>query len=798
MTRPKDTPSEAIRITGMGAVTPFGPGVAAYWESIVKGGHAFSSVGLFPAASHRTHIAAEIKTLPALRCNRLDKTLLSRADIFALCAAKEALTAANLLDHPSGRVSYSGKLGIVVGTAAGGILGLEQFFRSRYMGIPIDAPLTMLTSFCLSATGTLIAAEFGIEGPRLTIATVCSSSGLALAAAYELLAAGRLDGVLAVGTESLSEVTLAGFNALRSVAPDVCRPFDVNRKGLILGEGAGAMVLERGMDAGARPCPTLTGYGLLTDVHHFTAPHPEGAAVCQTIRLAMKRAGISPETVDYVNAHGTGTLLNDAAECLGIKATFGDQSSCVAVSSTKSMTGHTLGAAGILEAIAVVLTMKTGTIPPTANLQTPAPDCELDLVPINARKKTVHRALSNSFAFGGSNLSLVFENRRKSAREGFDSGVPARIEPVITGMGIVSPYGKGIHPFSEAIFAGRSGLTSLSVISEEWRGISGGWVDLSAIGNQIPVKLRRHFNRQASFLYLALQEALSNARLETDALISTTIAYGSAFGCSGNVHRFFSQALKDGPRFVSPQEFNFSVTNAPPALIAQSMNLAGPLWVFVSDEVSFDICLQWAADQIKQACAERVIVCAAEEISESILAIHHHIGYFESRHTDFRLGEGAVCFVLESRTAAELRGAPIYGGIGGWTSRQDIACGPLDFSATGRFLAEALSEIMDEDTTQNGRKFQMNQIRFITPENGVSDCDTAVAQAVAQFAEIAKNPGFKVIRIKHLVGESGFAGGAGLVAALRDAPSDTQIFSLNSSRGGVHTATWITTGPKEP
>jgi 3-oxoacyl-[acyl-carrier-protein] synthase II len=780
----------------MGAVTAFGLGVAAYWQSIAAGKTAFSPIDLFPAEPHRTRIAGEIKTVINQRFKRIDARMLSRADRFALCAAKEALRAAGLLDEATGKVSYSGHMGLIIGTAAGGILGLERFFRKRHFSLPIKAPLTMLTSFCLSAMGAHIATEFGISGRRLTIATVCSSSGLALAAAYDLLKAHRLDCALVVGAESLSEVTLAGFNALRSVDPETCRPFDANRKGLVLGEGAGAMVLVKDSAGSTAPhFPALTGYGLLTDVHHFTAPHPEGRAVAETILQAMARAGISPESVNYINAHGTGTPLNDAAECLGIQAAFGEHSRHLAISSTKSMVGHALGAASVLEAIAVVLAMRNGMIPPTANLQTPARECALDFVPITSRKEAVSCALSNSFAFGGSNVSLVFENRDEPKLTPSNSAV-AFAEPVITGMGIVSPFGAGLQPFLNAVHENRSGLTRLSVLHEDWAGVLGGYVGLSSLRALIPVKFRRHFNRQASFLYMALKEALTHAGLDADTPAPPpSIAYGSAFGCSGNVHRFYTQLLTDGPRFASPQEFNLSVTNAPPALVAQALNLAGPLWVFVSDEVSFDICLHWAAEQIQSNLAERVIVCAAEEISESILAIHQHIGFFDAAHKNFALGEGAVCMILESRRAAEHRGAWIFGRILRWTTRQDTTCGPLTYSKSGRFLMDAVAELLDDNLKKN------HAIACITPENGAPGCDEASAETMRHIRDLTGNAVPPGNPVKRLIGESGFAGGAGIAAALLESVEtacNTPILSLNASRGGIHTATLIQPGPVCP
>jgi len=237
--------AKPVRITGLGAVTPFGDTVEHFWESIVVGKDAFKPITLFSVKDHRTQIASEIGKSDFYTPSRVETDILSRADSMALAAAEEALKQACLLDPATKNVFYPERTGIIVGTAAGGILGLEQFFRNRKQKQLVGSARSLLSSFCLSSIATNIAREFSIKGQRMTMATVCSSSGLALAAAKEIMEAGELDYVLVVGAESLSEVTHAGFNILRSVAPEYCQPFDANRKGLVLGEGAGHWLQAR-------------------------------------------------------------------------------------------------------------------------------------------------------------------------------------------------------------------------------------------------------------------------------------------------------------------------------------------------------------------------------------------------------------------------------------------------------------------------------------------------------------------------------------------------------------------------
>jgi 3-oxoacyl-[acyl-carrier-protein] synthase II len=782
--------SEGVEITGLGAVTPIGGDVESFWRSLTEGRQGFAPIRLFSTEGHRTHVGAEVRGPAAMDLRRVDEDLLSRADVLALLAASEALTHARLLETSKGCVTAPGRIGIVVGTAAGGILGLERFFRKRAFEQPVASPRRLLSSFCLSAVATNLAREFVIQGPRMTIATVCSSSGLALAAGKELLEAEDLDYVLVVGTETLSEVTLAGFNSLRSVAPERCRPFDLNRKGLVLGEGAGAMVLERATSVRARNVRSLAclrGYGLTTDLHHFTAPQPQGDAIAKTIGQALTETDAAPTEVHYVNAHGTATPLNDEAETRGLKKALGPWARKIAVSSIKSMIGHALGAASVLEAVATVLSVSRGVAPPTANLETPDPECDLDYVPNRSRRLDIPCALSNSFAFGGSNISLVFsrspaEDRSEKAR----LRGPLHI-PVITGIGLVTPIGVGLEAFKRGLAEGRSGLSSLEPVGAEWAGFRGGLVDTSHVRDKIPVNIRRRLNRQASFLMVSLEEAMADAGLDPGQEGKRAFVYGSAFGCSGNVHRFYSQLLADGPKFASPQEFNMSVTNAPPAMVAQNLGLHGPIWVFVADEASWDHALHWGAMLIQQGRAEQVLVSAAEEVSESIVAIHQELGLLKGEGREgLELGEGAVTMVIESHGSALARGAGVYGTLTAWNTQQDPECGPVEYSSCRGALLEAALTCLQPVRDREGA------ILCMTPENGTEAMATLVSEVSRGLDALYPE---RTRRVSFLApfGESGLSGGLGLAVALleKNDTAYTHALVLASARGGVNAATLV-------
>jgi 3-oxoacyl-[acyl-carrier-protein] synthase II len=259
-----------------------------------------------------------------------------------------------------------------------------------------------------------VAECFGWQGQRTSIATACSSSGASLGLAAEAIRRGRITAALVVGSEALSRLTYGGFHSLRALAPDTCRPFDLNRRGLVLGEGAGAIVLEDMEAAAARGAPNygeILGWGWTADGHHMTAPHPEGLGAQQAMQAALKRSGLLPDQIEYINAHGTGTRQNDAAETKAVKSLFGGHSERLKLSSTKSMTGHCLGAAGIIESVSTLLAIGNKTVPPTANLEQADPVCDLDYVPVEAQTMPeLKRAMNNVMAFGGNNVALVFQS----------------------------------------------------------------------------------------------------------------------------------------------------------------------------------------------------------------------------------------------------------------------------------------------------------------------------------------------------------------------------------------------------
>lgn len=385
-----------VVVTGLGVVSPFGRGVKAYWDGLAAGACAIRPVTLIETEGFRCRIAAEVAGDVGGSVRR------SRADRFALAAAREALDDAGL-----GRRDRE-NAALVVGAVGGGMLEAEAWYWTRARGVA-SMPSRGLRSTFPSSHAEVVGSTFGIHGPRETLVTACSSGAASLALAADLVGEGVVSVALAGGVDTLTRICFMGFNALKLLDPEPCRPFDRDRRGMSIGEGAAFAVLEDGERArarGARVYAELAGHGMTTDAFHVTAPHPEGEGMVRAMRAALQQAGVGPGAVGYANAHGTATPQNDRIEARAIREVFDEGR--LLVSSTKSMIGHTMAAAGALEAVATVLALVHELIPPTANLRMTDPEVGFDCVPRVAREAAVEAAISNSFGFGGQNVTLLF------------------------------------------------------------------------------------------------------------------------------------------------------------------------------------------------------------------------------------------------------------------------------------------------------------------------------------------------------------------------------------------------------
>ena len=410
-----------VVVTGMGVISPVGNDVDSFWKSIAEGRSGVGPITRFDASALRTRIAGEVKGYdPEDHFDRKDVRRLDRTSQFFMIAAREAIAQAGIAHDPDDEAA--GRSGVVYGGGFGGMESFTEEIRTLDRRGPDRVSPTGIPKIIINMSAGLVSIEHNLLGPVTCVVTACSASANAIGDAAEIIRRGAADVMLAGGSEAtITDYGIAGFAQARALSsrndePErACRPFDADRDGFVMGEGGSALLLEerdRALARGATVLAEVLGYGMSADAYHITLPRPGGTGAARAMKAAMADAGIGPSEVSYINAHGTSTEANDAAETAAIKLALGEDAYRVPVSSTKSMTGHVLGGAGAVEAVASILALERGLIPPTINLETPDPECDLDYVPNQAREFSGDYAMSNSFGFGGHNVSLVFGSSR--------------------------------------------------------------------------------------------------------------------------------------------------------------------------------------------------------------------------------------------------------------------------------------------------------------------------------------------------------------------------------------------------
>ena len=405
-----------VAVTGVGLVSSLGIGTEANWEALLAGRSGIRTITAFDASRFASRIAGEVPDFDPLRF--LPKKDVRKMDIFiqyAIAASEFALRDAGL----STDGGLGTEAGVFIASGIGGFSTIEREHIALLNGGPRKISPFFIPSAIINLAAGQVSIRFGAKGPNSATCTACSASAHAIGDAFEIIRRGDAQVMVAGGSEAaITPLGVGGFAAMRALSTRndepqrACRPFDRDRDGFIMGEGSGVVILEdleRARARGSRIYCELVGYGMSADAHHMTAPSEDGAGAVRVMQNAIRSAGIEPSAVDYVNAHGTSTPHNDRIETLAIKTCFGDHASSLAISSTKSMTGHLLGAAGGLEAGITALAVHRQVVPPTINLDNPDPDCDLDYVPNARRTLSIDYALSNSFGFGGTNASLLFK-----------------------------------------------------------------------------------------------------------------------------------------------------------------------------------------------------------------------------------------------------------------------------------------------------------------------------------------------------------------------------------------------------
>lgn len=399
-----------IVITGLGTLNAMANNVPDFASALRGGSCGIGAIDLFDTEGFRSRTGGQIKNFIARNFIPRNFSIkrMSRADMLSFAATLEALRDAALYPPPE---ELKEKIGIAIGGGAGGLLEAEEFYADFLKKNGRNTKFSTLSSLFCASSADRIASAFGFTGPKSTFMTACSAGATAIGCARDLIVNGQASIMLAGGVEPMSRLTYAAFNALKSVDPETCRPFDKNRSGLSLGEAAAIMVLEEldsALERGAKIYGEILGYGITCDAYHMTAPDEQASGAVRSMQAALKDSGLSIDDIDYINAHGTATPVNDVMETKAIKEVFGRRADSIPVSSTKSMHAHTLGASGALEGIVSLLALWHGFIPPTINYRENDPLCNLDYVTTGSRKARLRAVLSNSFAFGGNNTTLIF------------------------------------------------------------------------------------------------------------------------------------------------------------------------------------------------------------------------------------------------------------------------------------------------------------------------------------------------------------------------------------------------------
>lgn len=648
-----------VVITGMGVVSAIGIGLDNFWKALIDGKTGIREIEGFDTNGYRCKRAAEIKDLP--HSGRwFDK--LTRASQYSIIAIEEALSNSKL--DPS-----RNETGIVLGTSLGGISSGEEYYRGNNSS-------RLIYQSPYYGPSSEIARHFGLSGINITVSIACASGTGAIGIGLEIIREGKADVLICGGVDVISPFVFSGFNILRATTDEPIRPFDRERTGLALGEGAGFLILEELSNAekrGARIWAEVLGHGLSSDAEHMTGPSRDGSGLARAIEMALSDGDTNRDNIGFISLHGTGTLYNDRMETLAIKKVFGEKAYRIPVNSIKTLTGHCLGASGALEAIMVIMAMREGIIPPTINYKTPDPECDLDYVPNKPRKADINISLSTSSAFGGNNAAVVL-GKFKVQRSKFKVQSTVR-RPVITGIGVVSPIGIGRNHFYEGLSKGVSGISEISSFDplpyhsrhaaeikdfrpEDW---------LSFNADTIR-RLDRVSGLAMVGAYLAIKD--SGRSLEGD---RNGIMLGTSYGNLLTNEMFYRDLFTRGPEGVSPFLFPYTIPSAAAGEIAIGYQIKGVNLTFSSGWTSGLDAVGWAAFMIKKGNVDAMLSGGVESYSEilhkgleRVNALSQGREIVPYKGTGFIPGEGAAFFIVEDRKEALSRERNIYAEIIGY------------------------------------------------------------------------------------------------------------------------------------
>ncbi|MEO6739681.1 MAG: beta-ketoacyl-[acyl-carrier-protein] synthase family protein, partial [Chthoniobacteraceae bacterium] len=638
-----------VAVTAMGIISPLGRGLAATEAALREGRDCVSAVTAFDTTKCRSKMAGQVSSLtePASKM----EARLHRASHMMIHAVREML---------AGDPAFVPDA-LVIGTTSGGMSFGEQFYRAQVSGTRIPARAALIANYPPQKAPMDAMEAVGFRAPLQIIANACASGTNAIGHAFHLIRAGLKRRALCGGYDAISEMVFVGFDSLQASTTEKVRPFDKSRTGLVLGEGAAVLALEdfeSALERGAPILAEITGYGISTDNHHLTQPHPSGIGPEMAMQRALADASLTAGEVDYINAHGTATAFNDASEGAAIAKIFGAR---VPVSSTKAMMGHSLGAAGAIEAVFSVLAMRGGFLPPNINLSERDPAWDLDIIANNAREAQVGCVVSNSFGFGGTNASVVIEATRRDAdtpvrrESGADKSV--RVPSAnIASFGCVTPLGKCAGETVRRIRAGEC-ATLTEVKNPENRRIYSAALVPPEFTSHLSREPRLRRSSAISLLAAAagIEAVGSVLKSKPEMKPRLAIVFGVSSGGVQYTRRFYEQIVKQGANAASPLLFPETVYNAPASHLAAMLGVDGATYTLVGDGTVGLQALEFGAQLIETGDADDVLVVAAEELDWVLLEAHRAWRLIPScegavpvewTHRGTPLAEGAAAVLL--------------------------------------------------------------------------------------------------------------------------------------------------------
>ncbi len=777
---------QRVVVTGLGAITSQGNSLEAFWDGVSSGRVAIRNVKHMPMDGYRTKLGGEVQDPAAPEHSYLNPDgFHDRAIDFTLKAAEEAMANCGV---EVGTIPAE-RWGVVIGTCNAGLLAGEEWYRRRKQGEAPDPRLVLLVE--PQAMAESLSGAFGLRGPVLSVNTACAASANAIGYAGELIRSGQADAVLTGGADAFSDILYAGFNSLESLSPEPAAPYSRDRKGLSLGEGSGMLVLMRedlAREHGAPVLAEILGYGLSADGYHPTAPHPEGRGAARAIRTALAQGGVAPSEVGYVNSHGTGTAKNDTAETAATKVGLGEEAARgAAVSSTKSMIGHLLGGAGAIEAISTVKTLERQFAPPTAGYTEPDPECDLDYITEGPRAMELDIAVSNNFAFGGANASIVFARAGARAQ---GPPMPQLDRVVVTGLGALTPAGTDVEALWEAYSAGRD-CTS----AED--GVQLGRVDFSA-GDFLGPKERKRVDRLGLFSIIASRLALTDAGLELSDENRTRVGaiLGTGVGPMESMEDFSVGVIEEGPGGANPAVFPNTVYNAAGGQVAIKVGALGSASTVTVGHAAGAASLCYGCDLAATDHADAVLCLGADSLTDTVITAYRELGVLTggarvsngaeasngAGAPGMALAEAGVAVLVERLGAARARGGRIRGEVLGYAITSDaLGVGRVDPEGEG--LERAMRLALERAGVPAQELAAVWSARC-----GLAAADEAEAKAIERVA----GTGVKVNAPKLKLGEP-MGAGASLSVALAIAAwehgTDVGPVLVNStSLGGTNIA----------